>query len=330
MRGEEGAGEKSMTTSASLPLVSVGLPAYNGSKTIGRALQALAGQTYPNIELIICDDLSTDSTLEICTNFAAENHWVRLERNTANLGAHHNMMKTLGLASGEYFLWADQEDYWMPEFIATLVAQFDGDSEVSAAMSATKVVYEDGTDARLVRTIDVEVPQERSHIANALSVVTKRSSRLPKSQTNLFIHGLVRRRDFVKAHEAYPGTPLSERQIVCQLALAGRLVFVDSILFVQTAHRTPINVRRPATESLVAARSRPFPRLRYMYGLGLSVIRSEIVPARRKWYVPIILLGYFKSIILAGHYNRIRSLMKKVLPDPLYARAKAFRGRFRF
>jgi glycosyltransferase involved in cell wall biosynthesis len=310
-------------------LISVGLPVYNGSKTIERALQSLADQIYPNIEVVICDDVSTDNTAETCMRFANIYPWMRFERNVTNLGAHHNMMKTLSLSTGKYFLWADQEDYWAPGFIAALVAEFERDPDVSGAMSGTRMVYEDGTEARVVRAVDVEMPQERSHLANALSVVTKRANTLPKSHINLFIHGLVRRRDFLKAHEAYPGVPLSERQIVCQLALAGRLVFVDEVLFVQTAHRTSIDMRRPATEPLVAARSRAFPRLRYMYGLALSVLRSEIIPARRKWYVPVLLLGYFRFVVVTKHYHNLRVLLESVLPPYIFRRAKEVRDRFK-
>lgn len=311
-------------------LVSIGLPTYNGQKTIERALQSLVEQTYSPIELVICDDVSTDKTVEVCERFAKEYAWIRFERNTANLGAFHNMIKTLHLSRGEYFVWADQEDYWMPEFVAALLNEFEKDLDTSAAMSETKVVYDDGGDVRMVHVADMEYPQNQSCLKNALSVVTKRSKGQPKSRTNLFIHGLMRRSDFVSAHEAFPGVPLSERQIVCQFALAGRLVCVERPLFVQTSHRAPISERRDSTESSVAARSGSFPRVRYMYGLAISVLRTKIVPTRRKWLLPIILIGYVNSIVLGKLYHQLRSRLISVLPDAVFIRAKAMRKRLRF
>ena len=44
------------------PFVSIGMPAYNGAAAIGRALDSLVAQDYPNIEVVICDDASSDAT----------------------------------------------------------------------------------------------------------------------------------------------------------------------------------------------------------------------------------------------------------------------------
>ena len=48
------------------PLVSVGMPVYNGEKYLCRALDSLVAQDYKNIELVISDNDSTDATTEIC------------------------------------------------------------------------------------------------------------------------------------------------------------------------------------------------------------------------------------------------------------------------
>ena len=51
------------------PLVSVVIPVFNGEKTIRRAIESIFEQTYPNIEVIVVDDSSTDSTAEILRSF---------------------------------------------------------------------------------------------------------------------------------------------------------------------------------------------------------------------------------------------------------------------
>ena len=56
-------------------LVTVGVLAYNSSTTIRETLESVAAQTYSNIELLICDDGSTDGTLEICYS------WIELNKN---------------------------------------------------------------------------------------------------------------------------------------------------------------------------------------------------------------------------------------------------------
>ena len=48
------------------PLVSIGMPVYNGEQYIGEAIESLLAQTHSNLELIVSDNASTDSTLDIC------------------------------------------------------------------------------------------------------------------------------------------------------------------------------------------------------------------------------------------------------------------------
>ena len=52
------------------PLVSIGLPVFNGEKWVEQSIQSLVDQSCPNTEIIIADDCSFDSTSEICTQFA--------------------------------------------------------------------------------------------------------------------------------------------------------------------------------------------------------------------------------------------------------------------
>ena len=51
------------------PLVSIGVPVFNGEKTLAWALDSLLGQDYANLEIIISDNASTDTTAEICEKY---------------------------------------------------------------------------------------------------------------------------------------------------------------------------------------------------------------------------------------------------------------------
>src|SRR6266850_54307 len=62
----------STTMIASRPLVSLGIPVYNGEDSVRDALDALLAQTYDNLELIISDNASTDRTSEICQEYATK------------------------------------------------------------------------------------------------------------------------------------------------------------------------------------------------------------------------------------------------------------------
>lgn len=100
------------------PLVSIGMPVYNGEKYIRHALDSLLSQSFTNFELIISDNASTDRTEIICREYAALDTRITYTRQNNNLGAAANFQFVLDQAHGEFFFWAAYDDYWAPDFIA--------------------------------------------------------------------------------------------------------------------------------------------------------------------------------------------------------------------
>ena len=73
------------------PLVTVGCAVYNGEATLARALAPVVGQDYPNLEILISDDCSTDSSPEIYERFARGDSRIRVLRNKRNIGVTENL-----------------------------------------------------------------------------------------------------------------------------------------------------------------------------------------------------------------------------------------------
>ena len=96
------------------PLVSIGIPVYNGERSIKQALEALRAQTYDNLELVISDNASTDSTGEICRQYEAQDRRIKYFRNPVNVGLYENFRRVVTLATGEYFMWAAADDLKPP------------------------------------------------------------------------------------------------------------------------------------------------------------------------------------------------------------------------
>src|SRR4051812_44240337 len=92
------------------PLVSIGLPVYNGEKYIAEAIESLLSQDYTNIEIIISDNASTDNTPQICQQYQHKNPRIRYFRNDTNIGASNNFNRTFELSKGEFFMWAAYDD----------------------------------------------------------------------------------------------------------------------------------------------------------------------------------------------------------------------------
>src|SRR6266545_3419674 len=110
----------------SRPLVSIGLPVYNGERFIREALDSLLAQTYEQLELIISDNASTDRT-------------------PTNLGAVKNFNRTFELSTGTYFMWAADHDLREPTFVTRCVEVMQQDQSVVLCYPQTVRIEPDGS-----------------------------------------------------------------------------------------------------------------------------------------------------------------------------------------
>ena len=96
---------------------SVLVPVYNGEKFISACLNSVLAQTFPDFELIVCDDASTDGTLEILEDLAKKDQRIRILRHETNqraLIARNNLIRA---AKGKYCIFADADDELLPDFL---------------------------------------------------------------------------------------------------------------------------------------------------------------------------------------------------------------------
>lgn len=103
------------------PLISVAMCAYNGERFISEQLKSIQGQTRLPDELIICDDASLDSTVQIARQFAAKAPFpVKISVNGQRLGVVRNFEKAVKTCSGSIIFLSDQDDLWIPEKISRM------------------------------------------------------------------------------------------------------------------------------------------------------------------------------------------------------------------
>ena len=105
------------------PLVSVVVPIYNAEKYLSRCLDSIVAQTYKNIEIILVDDGSTDSSHQIAKSYTAKDTRIRLvrQKNAKQSAARNHGMR---LATGEYISFIDDDDEIAPDFIEKLLEPF--------------------------------------------------------------------------------------------------------------------------------------------------------------------------------------------------------------
>jgi glycosyltransferase involved in cell wall biosynthesis len=94
------------------PLISVVVATYNGARYIREQLDSIIHQTYSNIEVIITDDRSTDETMSILDEYAAQYPNIRVYQNETNLKYVKNFEKGMRLAKGNLIAPSDQDDIW--------------------------------------------------------------------------------------------------------------------------------------------------------------------------------------------------------------------------
>lgn len=95
------------------PLVSVIIPSYNGEKYLKRAIESVLKQTYENLEIIVIDDGSTDSTAKIVLEIVNRDKRVILLKNEKNLGFVKTLNRGVEQALGKYIARLDDDDIWI-------------------------------------------------------------------------------------------------------------------------------------------------------------------------------------------------------------------------
>ncbi|NHM07789.1 glycosyltransferase family 2 protein [Flavobacterium sp. CYK-4] len=96
-------------------LVSIITPSYNSGKFIADTILSVQAQTYPNWEMIIVDDCSTDKTPAIVSDFSAHDHRIKFYQLQKNSGAGVARQEAVLMASGRYIAFLDSDDLWKPE-----------------------------------------------------------------------------------------------------------------------------------------------------------------------------------------------------------------------
>lgn len=210
-----------------MPSVSIGIPAYEGERYLPAALDALLGQTYEDFELVIGDNASSDTTLEISREYAARDPRVRVLRSDENRGAAWNYNRVFHASEGAYFRWAACDDLVAPEHLERLVlALSDAPPTTLLVQTGTVLIDEDG---REIGVWDDKFDLSDPHPWRRLRQLVRHLV-----MSNVFF-GLVRRSAMEKTrlHGAYPS---ADYVLLAELALLGEFLLLPERLFMRRVH----------------------------------------------------------------------------------------------
>jgi hypothetical protein len=117
------------------PLVTISMSCFNAERFLAASLDSLLNQSYRNIEILVTDDCSTDSTLDIVQKKAASDERIVILKNETNKGPYFSRNRAFARASGKYFTILDADDFALPQRIQLQVECLENSAGLVAVLT---------------------------------------------------------------------------------------------------------------------------------------------------------------------------------------------------
>jgi len=212
--------------SGHVPRVGVGIPVYNGANFLSEALDSILSQTYEDLEVLICDNASTDETSEICREYVARDPRVYYVRNRWNLGAAANYRRVFELSRGELFKLANHDDLSRPTLIEECVKLLDEHPKAVSAYARAMEIDENGKPIRVL--------SPRPDFGSS-DVITRIWEALRFEEEPHSLYGVMRS-EAVAVTGLMAPSPSGDRVWLAELAMYGPLLEVEEPLFCVREH----------------------------------------------------------------------------------------------
>ncbi|MFC5996710.1 glycosyltransferase family 2 protein [Pseudonocardia hispaniensis] len=265
----------------SAPRLTIGLPVYNGAQYLPEALDALLKQSYPDFELLISDNASTDATMEICQQYRARDERIRVFRQSRNIGACPNHNFLVHQARGELFKWASHDDLYAPDLLLRCVEALDAHPEVVLSHAGQGTIDSAG---EIIDVFDYTMATDSPH-------PPERFRSLLFAPGGDDFYGVIRT-DVLRRTPLNGSYHHSDRTIVAELALLGPFHQVPELLYFRRDHpdraerACPTKRARCANMDPRRANRLRHPEVRllaeYVWGFIAAIRRAPLSSADRR------------------------------------------------
>ncbi len=133
------------------------MPVYNGQAYLAAAIESVLAQSFASFELIICDDVSTDSSRQIALEFAARDSRIKFFANDSNHGLFENYNICLGHSTGRFIKPFAQDDLLSPQCLERMVRYLEENQEVSLVSCGKRWIGKSGEELKVFQTF----PEDR-------------------------------------------------------------------------------------------------------------------------------------------------------------------------
>lgn len=205
----------------SAPRVSLGLPVYNGENFLAEALDSILSQSYSDFELFISDNASTDGTQDICQDYSARDDRIRYVRQDRNIGAPGNYDAVFLGTQSPYFRWCAHDDLMGDRCLETCVAELDSNPEAAGAIPS-EIRNIDETGATISVTTNDMDPDGAGTVQRFKHYVMQ-----DYHDPNFSPLFSLYRRSALTGSQLHGNYHASDRVLVCEMLLHGRIVSVD-------------------------------------------------------------------------------------------------------
>lgn len=205
------------------PLVSIALATFNGEKYLTDQLNSLLAQNYPNFEIVVSDDGSTDATWQILERYAAQDQRIRLLPRDENRGVIRNFARCFSACHGDLISPCDQDDIWYPSKTCRLVGAM-GDALLAYCNS--QFINSEGQPTGLT-------------LADTLSMIQGNDPRPFLFSNSVLGHAMMFRRRLLSGHGAITRVP-HDWWLAFVASNLGYITYVDEVLVDYRRHDTSL------------------------------------------------------------------------------------------
>lgn len=260
------------------PSITVGMPVWNSSDTVRRAVSSLRAQTYRNFQILVSDNHSDDGTTEILAEISRADARVRHVTHPGNIGMLPNFEFVVREAKSDLFIWAAADDHWHPNFLSELVRLLNEHPDAGVAMSSVQTVNRRGEEIETIRFTRWAslIGKPRWWAAAQMMNI------LPGPPTHYYIYGLWRKPVLDRLMgRGFPRGRAGDRVLMCEATFGTYLVDSPQVLYNRTVQETSL-AERYSRDPLGEAWRDPAAERRYLLTLGRRLLTSPVIPLHRR------------------------------------------------
>lgn len=259
------------------PLVTVGVPVFNGGRFLRPCLDSLLTQDFRDFVLVISYNASTDNTASICAEYLKRDSRVSYVRHSRNVGMYANIESLFRRAESKYFKLANADDFWAPNMLSVCVAELERDPTVVLSYPLTILVDPQGK--------VIERYEGRLHVLDSSPVVRFRRV-LNEARLINQLQGVIRL-DALKQVRPLMSHPLADRVLLAELSMHGKISQVPEYIYFRRMHAASSSFNRSSEDHQVryvlpaGARNIRWHAWRYHLGLLRRVLCAPLHPAEK-------------------------------------------------